>query len=91
MTFKEFSRWANERACDGQWGIQHIIATTEIYDLMRNLTKEGVSIILISSELPEILRMSDRVAVMSEGRLVKILDREEVTSETIMHFATADH
>lgn len=37
MTFKEFSRWVNERACDGQWGIQHIIATTEIYDLMRGV------------------------------------------------------
>lgn len=31
MTFKEFSKWANARACDGRWGIQHIVATTEIY------------------------------------------------------------
>lgn len=36
MTFREFSRWANERACDGQWGFQHVIATQEIYAVMDN-------------------------------------------------------
>lgn len=64
-------------------------AKAEIYDLMRKLTKEGVSIIMISSELPEILNNSSRIAVMSEGRLVKILDpeKDEVSQEIIMSYA----
>lgn len=37
MKFKEFKRWANERACDGQWGIQHFIATMEIYAVMNKV------------------------------------------------------
>ncbi len=64
-------------------------AKAEIYDLMRALTKEGVSIIMISSELPEILNNSSRIAVMSEGRLVKILDpaKDEISLEIIMSYA----
>ena len=64
-------------------------AKAEIYELMRNLTKEGVSIIMISSELPEILNNSSRIAVMSEGRLVKILDpaKDEISQEIIMSYA----
>ena len=37
MTYKEFGRWANERSCNGQWGLQHIIATNEIYAVMDNV------------------------------------------------------
>lgn len=37
MTYKEFSKWANDRACDGQWGMQHIISTIEIYDVMNTV------------------------------------------------------
>lgn len=37
MTEKEFSKWANDRACDGQWGMQHVIATTEIYAVMNTV------------------------------------------------------
>lgn len=64
-------------------------AKAEIYELMRSLTKEGVSIIMISSELPEILNNSSRIAVMSEGRLVKILDpaKDEISQEIIMSYA----
>lgn len=64
-------------------------AKAEIYKLMNELTKEGVSIIMISSELPEIINNSSRIAVMSEGRLVKILDpdKEEITQEIIMTYA----
>lgn len=64
-------------------------AKAEIYELMRTLTKEGVSIIMISSELPEILNNSSRIAVMSEGRLVKILDpkKDTVSQEVIMSYA----
>lgn len=37
MTFKEFSKWANDRACDGQWGLQHAMATSEIYKAMNTV------------------------------------------------------
>lgn len=63
-------------------------AKSEIYDLMNELAASGKSIIMISSELPEILRMSDRVAVMCEGRLTKILSIEEANQEAIMKYAT---
>lgn len=63
-------------------------AKSEIYSLLSELAASGKSIIMISSELPEILRMSDRVAVMCEGRITKILDIKEANQETIMHYAT---
>lgn len=62
-------------------------AKAEIYEIMMKLAKEGKGIILLSSELPEILGMSDRVVVLWEGTSVKILDREEATQENIMHYA----
>lgn len=64
-------------------------AKGEIYKLLDELTKEGKSIIMISSELPEILRMSHRIAVMSEGRITGILEAEEANQEKIMALATA--
>ncbi|SIR26629.1 sugar ABC transporter ATP-binding protein [Halanaerobium kushneri] len=63
-------------------------AKNEIYKLLNNLVEEGKSIIMISSELPEILRMSHRVLVMCEGRLTGELGIEEATKEKIMKFAT---
>jgi ribose transport system ATP-binding protein len=63
-------------------------AKSEIYKLMNELVREGKSIIMISSEMPELLRMSDRVAVMCEGRLTGILDINEATQEKIMTLAT---
>lgn len=63
-------------------------AKSEIYHLMNDLVKEGKSIIMISSELNEILRMSDRIAVMCEGKLTGILNIEEATQERIMALAT---
>lgn len=64
-------------------------AKSEIYRLLNDLTAQGKSIIMISSELPEILRMSHRVLVMCEGRITGELDQEEATQESIMHLATA--
>jgi len=65
-------------------------AKKEIYYLMKNLAAKGVSIIMISSELPEVLGMSDRVIVMKEGTIAKILDNNEsLTQEKIMHYATS--
>jgi len=63
-------------------------AKSEIYTLMNELAAEGKSIIMISSELPEILRMSDRIVVMCEGRVTGELDISEASQEAIMQFAT---
>ncbi len=63
-------------------------AKREIYGLMEELAKEGVAILMISSELQEILGMSDRVLVMHEGRLAGELPRERLSEESIMHLAT---
>lgn len=63
-------------------------AKAEIYELMNKLVKEGKSIIMISSELTEVLRMSDRIVVMCEGRKTGELSIEEATQEKIMHYAT---
>ena len=63
-------------------------AKSEIYALMDELVKQGKSIIMISSELPEVLRMSDRILVMCEGRKTGELDISEATQENIMQLAT---
>jgi ribose transport system ATP-binding protein len=63
-------------------------AKEEIYRLLNDLAAQGKSIIMISSELPEVLRMSHRVVVMSEGRVTGQLDAAEATQESVMHFAT---
>ncbi len=63
-------------------------AKSEIYHLMNELVKEGKSIIMISSELPEVLRMSDRIIVMCEGRVTGELDIKDASQEKIMHLAT---
>ncbi len=60
---------------------------SEIYQIMDKLTKQGVGIIMISSELPEVLGMSDRIMVMRQGRIVKELSRAEASEETIMQYA----
>lgn len=60
-------------------------AKYEIYSVINELTAKGKTIILISSELPEILGMSDRVYVMNEGRIVGELSSEEASQENIMH------
>jgi len=63
-------------------------AKQEIYRLLNDLAQSGKSIIMISSELPEILRMSHRVIVMCEGRITGELAIEEATQEKIMTYAT---
>ena len=63
-------------------------AKSEIYSLMDELVKQGKSIIMISSELPEVLRMSDRIVVMCEGRKTGELDISQATQENIMQLAT---
>ncbi len=63
-------------------------AKSEIYRLLNSLAEQGKAIVMISSELPEILRMSHRIAVMCEGRLTGILPGEGTTQEDIMRLAT---
>ena len=60
----------------------------EIYRIINELAGEGVAIIMISSELPEVLGVSDRIAVMCEGTLMDILDTAEATQENIMALAS---
>lgn len=63
-------------------------AKNEIYKLMNKLVEDGKSIIMISSEMSELLRMSDRILVMREGRITGELDISEATQENIMRYAT---
>ena len=63
-------------------------AKSEIYKLMNQLASEGKSIIMISSDMPELLRMSDRIVVMCEGRKTGELDISQATQEAIMTLAT---
>lgn len=63
-------------------------AKREIYQLMNELTGHGVAIIMVSSELPEVLGMSDRIVVVHEGRITGELSKEEATQEKIMTLAT---
>lgn len=63
-------------------------AKGEIYKLLQKLAEEGKSIIFISSELPEILRISHRIIVMCEGRITAQIKNESITQETIMRYAT---
>jgi len=65
-------------------------AKAEIYEIMNELTKQGVSIIMISSELPEIINMSDRVYVMYEGNVTGCIDQKDISQESIMHLATLE-
>jgi len=63
-------------------------AKYEIYSIMIDLARQGKTIIMISSEMPELLGVSDRIMVMCEGRLSGILDKEEANQEKIMELAT---
>ena len=63
-------------------------AKREIYSIMNQLAENGVAIIMISSELPEVLGVSDRIMVMHEGKIKAFFDRNEATQEKIMMAAT---
>ena len=65
-------------------------AKLEIYQLIRQLNKDGIAILMISSELPEILGLSDRILVMREGKIVAELTPNETNEEMIIEFATTN-
>ncbi|WPP50957.1 sugar ABC transporter ATP-binding protein [Catalinimonas niigatensis] len=63
-------------------------AKSEIYSILKELTRQGVAILLISSELPEVLALSDRILVMWNGQLTAELSRDEASEEEIIHYAS---
>ncbi|MEG2882283.1 MAG: ATP-binding cassette domain-containing protein [Christensenella sp.] len=63
-------------------------AKAEIYGIIRDLAKEGITILLISSELPELLMLSDRIVVMSMGRISGIIEPHDYSEENVMMYAT---
>ena len=65
-------------------------AKAEVHRIISELADNGAGILLISSEMPEILHLSDRIIVMHEGKVTAELDREEATQESIMHAAVAE-
>ena len=67
-----------------------VAAKAEVHALMSRLAREGMGIMMISSELPEIMGMSDRILVMHEGRVAGVLDRAEATQEKIMAYASGE-
>lgn len=65
-------------------------AKHDIYSLMNQWTAQGLAIILITSELPELLAMSDRIVVMHRGKVTASFSREEATQEKIIHAAMGE-
>ena len=63
-------------------------AKKEIYNIINDLAGQGVAVIMISSELPELLGMSDRIMVVREGRVTGIISKEEANQENVMILAT---
>jgi ribose transport system ATP-binding protein len=63
-------------------------AKEEIYRLLNDLVAQGKSIIMISSELPEVLRLSHRIVVMANGRITGVLENEDASQAKIMDYAT---
>lgn len=65
-------------------------ARAEVYPMIRQLSREGVAVVIISSDLPELLQLSDRVVVLREGYSMGELHRDEATQESVMTLATAE-
>jgi ribose transport system ATP-binding protein len=65
-------------------------AKAEIYDLIRGLAANGVAVLLISSDMEEVLGVSDRIAVMHEGKITGILGRSDFSEENVMRLAVGD-
>ena len=63
-------------------------AKAEIYGIMSDLAKNGTAIIMISSEMPELIAMSDRIVVMNEGHITGELQKDEINEVNIMKYAT---
>jgi rhamnose transport system ATP-binding protein len=66
-------------------------AKSEIHRIIRHLAKEGLAVLMISSDLPEVLGMSDRIAVMRGGRMVEVIDKQHADAHTVMAAALGTH
>jgi len=100
QTIAELSGGNQQKAVIGRWllsdGLLYIFdeptkgvdvgARAEIFRIMVGLAKAGKSIIMVSSDMPELISMSDRIGVMRGGRLTHVLDRREVTEETLIKY-----
>ncbi|HAS80297.1 MAG TPA: D-xylose ABC transporter ATP-binding protein, partial [Fusobacteriaceae bacterium] len=64
-------------------------ARIEVYEVMNRLKKEGVAIIMISSELPEVIGMSDRIMVMRDGKFTGKINRQDATEEKLLSYAVS--
>ena len=62
-------------------------AKSEIYTIMQNLAREGVCVVMVSSELPEVIGVADRIAVMRQGRIAAIVERADATEEKLLKLA----
>ncbi|MHC1772880.1 MAG: sugar ABC transporter ATP-binding protein [Flexilinea sp.] len=102
QTVKNLSGGNQQKVVVGKWLVKpaHVIlfdeptrgidvgAKVDIYNLMNDLKKQGIGVAFVSSELPEILGMADRILVMCEGRVTAELDASEANQEVIMQYAT---
>nr|WP_111300549.1 sugar ABC transporter ATP-binding protein [Paracoccus saliphilus] len=66
-------------------------AKSELYEIIRNAADQGLSVIVASSELPEITALCDRVGVLSKGRLAGVLERDRINDETLLRLAFSEH
>ena len=66
-------------------------AKEDIYYFIQELAQSGTTIILVSSEMQELIRLSDRVIIMREGQIQGSLDKQELSQENIMYFAMGGH
>ncbi len=89
-----FGKWLNTRprilVLDEPTRGIDVGAKAEVHAMVRELAEQGMAILFISSDLPEVLAMSDRILVMREGRQMGILEREEATQEAVMSLATGE-
>jgi rhamnose transport system ATP-binding protein len=89
-----FGKWLNTRprilVLDEPTRGIDVGAKAEVHTMVRELAEQGMAILFISSDLPEVLAMSDRILVMREGRQMGILGQDEATQEAVMSLATGD-
>ena len=65
-------------------------AREEIYQLISDIVSEGASVLVASSDLTEILEICDRIAIISHGTVVRVIDRDEATEEKLLLYAMGD-
>jgi len=68
-----------------------VVSKSEIYGLMRGLADSGVAVLMISSDMEEVIGVSDRIVVMREGGIAGFLDRSEFSEENVMRLAVGRH